>query len=137
MVLSPYISFLQHLPSYNSASKSNPVEALLTLSHLADTWMLVEAVSAPFRSYPSECFSFGLPALFDQPSTSFSLERDIAISADDHHYHVKVTLVPANTNEALIHTAKRGQPRDIAPSPSSALIATALSFPTSTTATSR
>jgi len=32
--------------------------------------------SAPIRGYPFECFSFGLPALFDQPSTSFTLEGE-------------------------------------------------------------
>jgi len=58
--------------------------------------MLDARPSAPIRGYPFECFSFGLPALFDQPSTSFTLERDIAVSADDYQYRATVALVLAN-----------------------------------------
>ena len=67
----------------NASGKSNFLDALQLLSHIATNRTLKEAFDPPYRGHPLESFTFGqegIENLLEQETVSFSIEVDIQLS---------------------------------------------------------
>ena len=82
---------LSLLVGANAAGKSHLLEAILTLSRVADARTLADALT-PLRGYPADAFHFGaggLPELFSGGSAEFMLEADVSAAGSRFRYRVR------------------------------------------------
>ncbi len=107
----------------NAAGKSNVLDALLMLKHLATARTLSEALGSEIRGYPVEQLTFpsgGLPELLKEGKRSFGLEADLRLGTEDLRYRVEVEIEPRSgvarvADEYLTRLGKRGDPIGSAP----------------------
>jgi predicted ATPase len=103
----------------NAAGKSNFIDAVQTLSRIATSRTLSDALGPPIRGYPIEAFAFpggGLPSLLSMESAHFSLKADISIERDDYRYNIMVQIQPKSgslsiQDEYLAALGKKGEPK--------------------------
>lgn len=103
----------------NAAGKSNVLDAILTLSRMATSRTLSEAVQEPIRGHPIEAFTFpagGLPELLAQPAPQFTIGAHLLVGNDRYQYRIGVRIHPKSgsmvvSDEYLAALTAKGTPK--------------------------
>ncbi|MEW6337795.1 MAG: AAA family ATPase [Acidobacteriota bacterium] len=103
----------------NAAGKSNVLDAVQTLSRIASSRTLADALTEPIRGYPQEAFAFpegGLTGLLQQPDATFHLEANLEVGNEQLLYKIDVGIQPRagslSVRDEFLATLKRtGEPR--------------------------
>jgi predicted ATPase len=102
----------------NAVGKSNLLDAVQTLSRIASTRTLADALSEPIRGHPIEAFSMpkgGMPELLRRKECEFRIAAQLTAGKDRYEYSVTIRINPGSgtlsvTDERLASLTRKGAP---------------------------